>query len=923
MPSLAELSRALTSGSIPDEFIVRALAVVGWAYWAQFMVCLWAEVTAARKGRLTRRLPLAGLNQAIAARLIGALLLLSPAPGWARPAPAATDPRPAVVAAASTQATAAAEGAAIRPGQPTSPTSRSPEQPQYEVQAKQPGRPRDTLWGIAERFLGDPRRWPEIFELNRGRLLPDPPGGRFVDPDWIYPGQVLCLPADATGLPTDDRPRQAGSDQEKAEDEEREASVWPGGQPEGAGAQPERGSRRTPPPPTAAPSTMVPSTTAAPATTAPAITQLGSATTRPAEDPAPSVHPSPADDPDGVPAVGTALAVGGLLAFGLLATVARLRRRQQRHRQPGRRPRLPVGDAARTEQHLRAAAEPESARFLDMALRAMATAIHDSSLPPPTVAAVLLGQSALAVILREPTPAAPPPFALADSGCRWVIPRDLPVERLEEAAGVAVAPLPGLVTLGLTPFGQLLLNLEAPGLTALAGPGTATRPILDAMAVELATAASSGFAQILLVGFGPELDQLERVQRVERLEDALPSLERQAQEAAELVDKMQCGSVLGGRIAGTAADSWTPTIVLIAEPVAPETLERLAAITADRDRSTVAAVVASDVPLPGWMLEADEDQVRVPILGLEVRPQRLSPEEYAAIGALLRTAADTQAVSPSAPPYDKLQSPAPPDAEEAAVEVRVLESIDLAGAGKIERSKSIELIVYLALHQQGVTPDELWEALWPDRPVNRGTLHTTVTAARTGLGRASDGTRYLPDAHDGHYRLSPQVGLDWARFHALIASDDDGPDALDALRSALELVRGVPLLSPTGRGYEWAVVHRTEMETVIAEVAERLALRHLDSGDPRQANWAARRGLLASPYDERLYRVLMRAADAAGNPAGVDAVWKELLSVLDADLELIDDELHPETIALYAALRPRGRHRPAGPQGARSGPPLN
>jgi DNA-binding SARP family transcriptional activator len=137
----------------------------------------------------------------------------------------------------------------------------------------------------------------------------------------------------------------------------------------------------------------------------------------------------------------------------------------------------------------------------------------------------------------------------------------------------------------------------------------------------------------------------------------------------------------------------------------------------------------------------------------------------------------------------------------------------------------------------------------------------------------------------------------------------------------LELVRGVPLTSPTGRGYEWAVVHRTEMETVIAEVAERLALRYLDLGDHRQANWAARRGLLASPYDERLYRVLMRAADAAGNPAGVDAVWRELLSVLDADLELVDDELHPETIALYAALRPRGRPKPAAPRGAASGTP--
>ena len=76
---------------------------------------------------------------------------------------------------------------------------------------------------------------------------------------------------------------------------------------------------------------------------------------------------------------------------------------------------------------------------------------------------------------------------------------------------------------------------------------------------------------------------------------------------------------------------------------------------------------------------------------------------------------------------------------------------------------------------------------------------------------------------------------------------------------------------------------------------------------------------LASPYDERLYRVLMRAADAAGNPAGVDTVWRELLSVLDADLELVDDELHPETIALYAALRPRGRPKPAVPRGAASG----
>ena len=110
------------------------------------------------------------------------------------------------------------------------------------------------------------------------------------------------------------------------------------------------------------------------------------------------------------------------------------------------------------------------------------------------------------------------------------------------------------------------------------------------------------------------------MQRVDRLEDALPGLERQAREAAELVDKLDCGSVLGGRIAGAAADSWTPTIVLVADQVAPASLQRLAAITADRDRSTVAAVVTADVRLAGWRLEVGEDWVRVPALDLEGTP---------------------------------------------------------------------------------------------------------------------------------------------------------------------------------------------------------------------------------------------------------------------------------------------------------------
>lgn len=46
-------------------------------------------------------------------------------------------------------------------------------------------RPGDSLSAIAERELGDERRWPEIHELNDGQID---------DPDLIHPGQELVLP---------------------------------------------------------------------------------------------------------------------------------------------------------------------------------------------------------------------------------------------------------------------------------------------------------------------------------------------------------------------------------------------------------------------------------------------------------------------------------------------------------------------------------------------------------------------------------------------------------------------------------------------------------------------------------------------------------------------------------------------------------
>ncbi|MGH2466120.1 MAG: LysM peptidoglycan-binding domain-containing protein, partial [Candidatus Limnocylindrales bacterium] len=206
VPSASQIGRALNHQGIPDQALVDALAVVVWLTWAVLVASLAVEVPAALSGRHAPRLPVAGVFQPLTGRLVAAVIVacltLAPRPGHTGPGTAVgrgplIGRRPvatlvvadATLTASARPVTAAATTPTTGPAAP--PASQPAATPDtYVVQRG------DTLWGIAQRQLGDPLRWSEIYQLNEDR--PQPGGATLTDPHWIDPGWTLVLPATAT-----------------------------------------------------------------------------------------------------------------------------------------------------------------------------------------------------------------------------------------------------------------------------------------------------------------------------------------------------------------------------------------------------------------------------------------------------------------------------------------------------------------------------------------------------------------------------------------------------------------------------------------------------------------------------------------------------------------------------------------------------
>ena len=187
------------------EDLVAVLVGIVWLAWLYFCVCLAVELVAALRGGVARRLPLAGPMQQVARVLIGAIVLTGVVAGPANAvaeasAAAPTGPVASVVMDSVQQTVTDAQGVAAAQAlsdESVSDATMAEGTKVYTVKAPKDGY-HDNLWDIAERHLGDGRRYAEIFELNKDREMSD--GGRLELARLIQPGWELVMPDDAVGV---------------------------------------------------------------------------------------------------------------------------------------------------------------------------------------------------------------------------------------------------------------------------------------------------------------------------------------------------------------------------------------------------------------------------------------------------------------------------------------------------------------------------------------------------------------------------------------------------------------------------------------------------------------------------------------------------------------------------------------------------
>ncbi|MDA8310153.1 MAG: BTAD domain-containing putative transcriptional regulator [Actinomycetota bacterium] len=875
LPTAAQVGRALDHQGIPAQALVDALAVVVWLTWAALMASLAAEIPATLSGRRARRLPLAGIFQPLTGRLVAAVavacLALAPRPGHLDTAGpsgghlASVTMRRPVAALVLDEATltgttrpSTATTTSAAPPAPAAPPSTAP------VASSQPTAPPrtyvvqrgDTLWGIAERELGDPLDWQAIYQLNEGR--PEPGGAALTDPHWIDPGWTLLLPAPTAA------PLQPGAQAP--------------GPPSTDATRPRVAAPRAGPSPSTVPPTSRPSPPAAPRHPEPAVGGRRDGTERGA----------PVRLPSGS-------AVAGSFAAGVLSAVAlgRLRRRhayRYRPPEPGRD--LGPPPLRPTLRHLACATDRGDE--------------DDGAANADHGGAGTAGDRATATGGED---TAPTGFLNDDADGR-LHPGHLEVGT-QDGHGVVieVTDLSGVALGG--PAADDVARALLASLVVAAGPGAAEILCAAEVAERLLPGVGTGPA-IRRAGTALEVARVveaERIARTRRL-DAGGASDATSFRAAHPENPLPALLVLADAPAGDPAGRWAGlcagadrlgiALVFLGDtPAASGRLLTNAARTViEADPPRLAGVLVG-VELFGVCAE-EAAELLGPVLGAEDLDVRRGHPDGVGTGSTV--AQPGRDIVPGEPWPEPAASG---DAALRPIRVEILGPPRITVSGTVVstglRSRAKMLLAWYLCRPEGATAEQAVDALWPDTAPD-GVLKQfwrSLGDLRAGLRGPGGDTPEVLEKTGEHYRAKPEEiscdlwDLQAALGNAARARDDES--TRQALRRAVDAYRGDLL---DGAEDPWVEPVRQDLHRRALDAHLRLAELDEHAGCVDRAIAVLERAVELDRYAEEPYRRLMALHAACGRTDAVVGTWKLLcrrLAELDLDVE-------PTTERLYHTL---------------------
>ncbi|MFV2021715.1 BTAD domain-containing putative transcriptional regulator [Micromonospora sp. LOL_023] len=977
VPTMQDIGTALTS-PLTDTMLGNLIVCLLWVAWAAWVWSLIAElfetVAGIRLPQPAAIAPARGLAALLVAAITGGVLATAAqaAPTLTRAAEATGHSTSVTVSTApaantisnTTSAAVFAEPLRVRAEQPATLARLTPTAAGETVSAQLVAgqmtlvsagqtytcevKHGDTLSAIAQEWLGDANRWPEIFALNRGTHFSDV-GGTLTNPNLIYPGWTLELPDDATppaGAPSRTGPPPADPDatgpHQPAPATAPPASTQPPYTDQPPSANPSPSSTAAvrdgddgvvEPEPPAAPAAPDPSPTAGTAAATPET---------PSEQQAPPPGPEPS--PGVLIGTGSWLDLGLVAAIlGAVALVWAHRRRRYAPRPPAARLRL---DDPTVEPM------PEVVTRIRRGLRR----------PTPTREAV--ADTPLDELITHPDADEPDATDGVPAAAQTATPPE-PVTPALASPVMEVWPPAGLGLTGpgaeAAARGFLVSALAAGGLDEPNGRGYVVIP--------------SGTLATLLGAAAVTVPDTPRLTVTGGLTDALMFLEEQTLHRTRVCFDYEVDTITGLRDADPMAEP-LPPLVLIADTTAAHERARIAALLAQGQRLDIHGILLGAWPDGDTVVVADDgvtspaegdanrhgrhpadvgrltvidpteaaDLLRVLAESHTGEPQPPAPAERAApptpdaepadVGNATvhnddETAPPTDPTEPddapatTSPPDHRpddgavVESPAdddrvepekhatapPDDGDDAAtgrVEVRVLGDAHVVDIDTTQplRGKSLELLVYLAARGGTTSQEAILEDLLPEATSSKAPhrLHTYVYNLRRVLKRTGGPATYL--SHPGRryilHRDTVDVDL-WRMSDALDEANRaaDPADRTSALRRAVNAYQG-PLAD--SKEYEWIEPYREAVQRQAVDAA--LALAEELDDQPADALAVLTTAIGHSPYAETLYQAAMRAHAALGDPAAIRDLQRQLARSLDE----IDTEASDETTALARAL---------------------